>query len=468
MKSSKNLKHQTLYIQGMHCSSCELVIEKYAKEQKGVHSADASLRDAKVDIYYKDGKGIPLQDINNEFKEQGYTFSTKKILNTPLLSFENGAMILNREKTNNLLKTLLILFLLVALFFFMDKLQLAKYIDIQNNTSLLAFFPLGLVAGISSCAALVGGLLLSLTKQWNDIYSQKTQQQKFTPHIMFHVGRIISFALLGGVLGLIGKTLSFNNTTVSAILVILVSVAMFILALQMLNISWANKIRIALPKSLSKKFTNEKTFSGKLMPFSIGVLTFFVPCGFTLIAQGVALTSGDFLKGVLIMLLFALGTLPMLLGISISGVKLNSKPKYTEMFNKVAGVLIVFFTVYNINSQMNILGLPSINDIKLPQKEQSVLAGNTDGQKQYLKITANGFQYIPTTSTTLQAGVPTTLVVDNQGIQGCATYMVGRGLFNGYMDLKPGENTITFTPKKGTYKITCSMGMVSPITVVVK
>jgi len=467
MKSSKNLKHQTLYIQGMHCSSCELLVEKYAKKQKDIHFADASLKDSKLDIYYENGKGISLQDINNEFKEQGYTFSTGKNSDTPLLSFKDRAMILNREKTNNLLKALLILCLLVAFFVVMDKLQLAKYIDIQNNTSLLAFFPLGLVAGISSCAALVGGLLLSFTKRWNDIYSQKTQQQKFTPHIMFHIGRILSFALLGGVLGIIGKTISFNNTTVTAILVIVVSATMVILALQMLNVQWANKIRIALPKSISRKFTNEKTFSGKLMPFTIGVLTFFVPCGFTLIAQGVALTSGDFLRGSLIMLLFVLGTLPMLLGISISGVKLNSKPKYTEMFNKVAGILIVFFTIYNINAQMNILGLPSINDIKLPQDEQSVLAENIDGT-QTLNIQATGFEYIPTSSTTLKAGVPTTLVVDNQGIQGCATYMVGTGLFNGYMDLKPGENTLTFTPKKGTYKLTCSMGMVSPITVTVK
>ena len=463
----KNLKHQTLYIQGMHCSSCELLVEKYAKEQKGVESADASLKDSKIDIYYEHGQGIPIQNINKEFKEQGYTFSNKKIKDTPLLSFKNGTMILNKDKTDNLLKTILVLLLVIALFVLMDKLQLAKYINIQNNTSLLAFFPLGLVAGISSCAALVGGLLLSLTKQWNDIYLQKTEKQKFVPHLMFHIGRILSFAILGGILGLIGKTFSFSNTTISAILVIVVSLAMFILALQMLNISWANKIKIALPKSFSEKIVDEKKFSGKFMPFSIGALTFFIPCGFTLIAQGVALTSGDFLRGSLIMLLFALGTLPMLLGISISGVKLNSKPKYTAMFNKIAGILIVFFAIYNINSQMNILGLPSINDIKLPQKEQSVLAEDTDG-KQILKIKADGFEYIPTSSTTIKAGVETTLVVDNQGIQGCATYMVGRGLFNGYIDLKPGENTITFTPKKGTYKITCSMGMVSPITITVK
>ena len=451
----------------MHCSSCELLVEKYAKEQKDIHSADASLTDSKVDIYYQHGKGIKIEDINDEFKEQGYTFSTRKIKDTPLLSVKNGTLIFNREKTNNLLKTLLVLFLVIILFVLMDKLQLAKYVDIQNNTSLLAFFPLGLVAGISSCAALVGGLLLSMTKQWNDIYIQKTQKQKFIPHAMFHIGRILSFAILGGILGLIGKTFSFNNTTISAILVTVVSIAMFILALQMLNVRWANKIRIAIPKSFSKNITNEKKFSGKFMPFLIGVLTFFIPCGFTLIAQGVALTSGSFLTGSLIMLLFALGTLPILLGISISGVKLNSKPKYTEMFNKIAGILIVFFAIYNINSQMNILGLPSINDIKLPTKEQSVLAENTDGQ-QYLKVIADGFEYMPTSSTTLKAGVKTTLIVDNQGIQGCATYMVGRGLFDGYMDLKPGENTVTFTPKKGTYKITCSMGMVSPITVTVK
>ncbi|KKQ11189.1 MAG: hypothetical protein US24_C0038G0009 [candidate division WS6 bacterium GW2011_GWC2_36_7] len=149
---------------------------------------------------------------------------------------------------------------------------------------------------------------------------------------------------------------------------------------------------------------------------------------------------------------------------------MNDKPKSTALFNQVSGILIIFFVAYNVNAQLNVLGLPSLNDVKFqPRQVQTTeeTAKPDSNGTQTLNMTAKGFEYIPTSSTTLKAGVKTTLVVDNQGIQGCGASMAGRGLFDGYITLKPGPNTITFTPKKGTYKITCSMGMVPPVTITV-
>lgn len=464
-------KKQTVYIEGMHCKSCELLIEKYAISQKGVHSANASLKDKSLEIYYKGNDGIDLKKINKEFKTQGYTFSDTKesVKSTPLFSTNNGSLVINREGVSNLFKILITLVIVITLFFVMDRLQLAKYINTENNYSLPAYFLLGLIAGVSSCAALVGGLLLSMTKQWNEIYTGESERERSTPHTMFHLARILSFALFGGILGLIGKTLTFSNTTVTAIFIILISIFMLLISLQMLGVKWAQGLQLSLPKSISKNIVNQKNLSGKLFPLLLGTLTFFLPCGFTLIAQGVALTSGSFITGSLIMFFFALGTLPTLAVISISGVKVNTKKRSSLLFNQIAGVLILFFVIYNINSQFNVLGIPSLSDIKLSKTESIEVEENDKPIKeQTLLITAQGFEYVPTTSTTLKASVPTTLIVNNKGIQGCGVYMVGRGLFPGYIKLKPGENSITFTPKAGTYKLTCSMGMVPPVTIVVK
>jgi sulfite exporter TauE/SafE/copper chaperone CopZ len=461
-------KKQTIYIQGMHCASCELLIEKYIIAQKGVTSVEASLQDSKVDIYYEGKEELDISLLNKEFEKMGYTFSkkTKDVKEFPLFHVEDGALTVNSEKFNKVIKTGLILAVVIAIFIVVDKLQLAKYINVNGGFSLGAYFTLGIVAGISSCAALVGGMLLSMSKQWNDMYIGQSQKQKSIPHTMFHIGRIISFTLLGGLLGLIGKSVTFNNPAISAIFIILISVIMFILALQMLEVKWTQKLRFSIPKSFTKTISNENKFSGKFMPFIMGAVTFFIPCGFTLIAQGIALTSGSFLLGSMVMLFFALGTFLPLLGISISGIKMNEKPKSTALFNQIAGILIIFFVFYNLNAQFNVLGLPSLNDIKVQPKQEQTKQPDTNGT-QTLNLTAKGFQYIPTGSTTLKAGVKTTLVVDNQGIQGCGASMAGRGLFDGYISLKPGQNTITFTPKKGTYKITCSMGMVSPVIITV-
>jgi sulfite exporter TauE/SafE/copper chaperone CopZ len=466
------VRKQTIYIQGMHCASCELLIEKYIIAQKWVTSVEASIQDSKVDIYFEGKEELDISLLNKEFEQMGYTFS-KKRKNTkepPLFHIEDGTLTVNREKFGKIFKTGLIIAIAIVIFIIVDRLQLGKYINVNGGFSLGAYFTLGIVAGISSCAALVGGMLLSMSKQWNDMYIGQSQKQKSIPHTMFHIGRIVSFALLGGVLGLIGKSVTFNNPTISAIFIILISIVMLILALQMLEVKWAQRLRFSMPKSFTKTVSNENKFAGRFMPFVMGAVTFFVPCGFTLIAQGIALTSGSFLIGSLVMLFFALGTFLPLLGISVAGIKMNEKPKSTALFNQIAGILIFFFVFYNINGQLNVLGLPSLNDIKVQpnQGQQDETQKQDSNEDQTLNLTARGFQYIPNGSTTLKAGIETTLIVDNQGIQGCGVYMSGRGLFDGYITLKPGQNTIKFTPKKGTYKITCSMGMVSPILITVQ
>lgn len=465
-------KKQTIYIQGMHCASCELLIEKYIIAQEGVTCVEASLQDSKVDIYFEGKEELDLSLLNKEFEKMGYTFSKKRKNTTepPLFHIEDGTLTVNSEKFGKIFKTGLIIAVVIIIFVAIDRLQLGKYINVNGGFSLGAYFTLGIVAGISSCAALVGGMLLSMSKQWNDMYIGQSQKQKSLPHAMFHIGRIISFALLGGLLALVGKSVTLNNPTISAIFIILISTIMFILALQMLEVKWPQKLKFSMPKSFTKNISNENKFVGRLMPFIMGAVTFFIPCGFTLIAQGIALTSGSFLLGSLIMLFFALGTFLPLLGISISGIKMNEKPKSTALFNQIAGILIIFFVFYNINGQLNVLGLPSLNDIKVqPNQGQQEQTQKEDiNGDQTLNLTARGFQYIPNGSTTLKAGIETTLIVDNQGIQGCGVYMSGRGLFDGYITLKPGQNVVKFTPKKGTYKITCSMGMVSPISITVQ
>jgi sulfite exporter TauE/SafE len=200
-----------------------------------------------------------------------------------------------------------------------------------------AFFVFGLLAGMSSCAALVGGLILSISKQWNDLYDgNHSTTQKMAPHIMFNIGRLVSYAFLGAVLGLIGSKLQISLTFTS-VLVFAVSILMISLGLQMLGVQFFQKFQIALPRFFLRYVADESNFKGKYLPFVMGALTFFLPCGFTITAQGVALLSGSAISGALIMLFFALGTLPVLLLIGYSSVKFSKEPTLSYKFSKVAG-----------------------------------------------------------------------------------------------------------------------------------
>lgn len=462
-----------LYVQGMHCASCEILIEKKLLKLDGIHSVDASTKDNTIIVRYKGDNKPEPEELNKYFAELDYKFSTKqfKTKSTPALSFREGKLLINPTKLTRLAKVAVTVVAILVGFYLVEKMQFGKYISVDSSSSLPAFFVLGLVAGLSSCAALIGGLLLSMTKQWNDLYiDSDSTRQKAQPHIMFHSGRIISFIVLGGVLGAVGKTISLDNTSLFSSLTIFVSVIMLLLALQMLEVEWAQKLSFRLPKVISRFVVNEDNFQGKQMPLVLGILTFVLPCGFTLIAQTAALASGSFTQGALIMFAFALGTLPILIGISYSGLTFNSKPHLTAKFNQIAGILIVFFALYNINGQFNVLGYKSLSDVKLitMSTDTAKIEAPTeikDGE-QVINITAKGFEYLPTSSMTINSGVPTRLIVDNQGIQGCGAFMAANGLIDNYVELKRGLNTIQLeNPQKGLYKLTCAMGMVPPVTI---
>lgn len=472
---NKNLKEYSFYVEGMHCASCELLIEKKLLKQFGVKSVDASFKDCRVDFTTESEIKIDKEKLNQEFSSFGYKLTNSKPYNIrqKLITFTpEGGLRISKLKLKQITRNLLIVLGLLLAFFWVEGLQLGKYVSIGQTSTLSAFLLLGLVAGVSSCAALIGGLLLSLIKNWHEAYidSDDIFERAF-PHTMFHLGRLASFFILGGALGVVGDWLTFDNSSTYSFLTIIVSLAMVLLALQMLEVSWAKKVSLRLPKFITRKAATGSSNS-KWSPLIVGAATFFLPCGFTLIAQGVALASGNFLVGALIMVVFALGTMPMLLAISISGLKFTSKPHLTAKFSYVAGMLIIFFALYNINGQLNVLGYLSLSDLRIFEKKYEQVEAQRYipvGSEQIVSLVAKNFDYIPTDQTIFKAGVPTKLVVDNQGILGCGAFLASSGLISGFVPLDKGQNIIDLgSPSAGSYKVTCSMGMVPPVTLTFK
>ncbi len=331
----------------MHCAACEVLIEKKLLEIPGVKAVDASTADGKATIEYE-GKGPDITSLNAIFNQDNYFFAENKI--TTALPGGVGSV-------NPNLLGLGIAACIVITFLMLDRLGISGLFNISSTSSVVSFFGFGILAGLSSCAALVGGMVLSLSKQWNELYSpEDSSAKRLSPHILFNLGRILSYGFLGGILGLIGSRLALSFT-VTAWLVVIVSLLMIGLGLQMLGVKAFRKFQIALPKFITRSIANEKKFEGKYMPFIMGALTFFLPCGFTITAQTIALLSGSAMQGALVMGFFALGTTPMLLLIGLSSVKFFSKPQLSLTFSKVAGYLVLFFALYNIWSQMSVLGI---------------------------------------------------------------------------------------------------------------
>jgi len=252
---------------------------------------------------------------------------------------------------------------------------------------------------------------------------------------------------------------------------------MVALGLQMLGVKYFQKFQITLPRFITRKIADEKNFQGKFMPILFGAFTFFLPCGFTLTAQSLALISGSFWQGAAIMFFFALGTAVGLLAIGFSSVKFLEKPHLSEKFLKVAGTLVLFFAFYNFNAQLNVLGLPSLSDLKLDSFAQTIYQKNSFNDKdlppivngkQIIKMKASRYGYEPNYFK-VRVGIPVRWEIEDVGTSGCTNAIVAKGLFPDEIPLTPGKVSVKeFTPTRpGKYKFSCWMGMVSGIIEVV-
>lgn len=337
-------QEQTYYVKGMHCAACEVLIEKKLLEIPGVKAVDASTADGRATIEYE-GEKPAVAALNDIFQKDHYTFFESK----------HGAG--SAATTGGTRVTgLAVAVSIVALFLGLERLGIAGFMNIHSNSSLFSFFGFGVLAGLSSCAALVGGMVLSLSKQWNALYAaDESFFQKMQPHVLFNAGRVFSYGVLGGVLGLIGSRLAFS-LTMTAWLIVAVCIVMIILAGQLLDIPVFRKFQIRMPKSMTRAIADEKKFHGKYMPFAMGAATFFLPCGLTITAQTIALLSASPWKGAGIMGLFALGTVPVLLLIGMSSVKFLARPHVAGIFSQAAGFLVLFFALYTLWGQTGLLG----------------------------------------------------------------------------------------------------------------
>jgi sulfite exporter TauE/SafE/copper chaperone CopZ len=458
LKQKPTFQISTYYVRGMHCASCEILIEKKIFKEDSVEMVDVSLPKETVTIEYQTDKKITPEYLNNIFAEDGYRFST-----TP---FNKTQKIITKTSTNPFSAIFIGIAFIIG-FILLSKTGLASLVSVNAQSSLPVFFLFGLLAGVSSCAALVGGIILSLSKQWLSSYGHSDSVlHKAQPHFLFNLGRVIGYAGFGAILGMIGNFFRLTPI-VSAMLVIGVSLIMILLGLQMVGVKALRNFQIRLPKFITGQVADESNFQGRFAPILMGALTFFLPCGFTITAQALALASGNSLQGALIMGLFALGTVPGLLAIGLSSVKFQSNPKTAKQFSLIAGILVLFFAAFNINAQLSVLGVSNANDlISAPTSTQT---SQTTGElpsivngKQVVKINASASGYTPN-RIRLKANIPTRWEVTANNISGCTNAIISRSLFDGQIDLVDGITSVKeFTsPKPGLYKFSCWMGMVS-------
>ena len=452
---------KTLHIDGMSCVNCEHKIRYVLKTTPGIKEADVSYNTGLANVVY-DTDTISLKQIREVIEKTGYNVLQKA-----------DAPDHNRKKAFASLAVILLLYAFLQHFGILNLLAPGQLADTKMGYGML--FVIGLITSVH-CIAMCGGINLSQCipqpTTASDTSKSSHPADLFLPAFLYNAGRVISYTVIGFLLGLIGMLISANAQTgisyfLQGILKMIAGIFMVIMGINMLGLfPWLRPITLRIPRFLSTKVLKKRASSRR--PLFVGLLNGLMPCGPLQSMQIVALASGNPFSGALSMFLFSLGTVPLMLGfgsfVSVLGKHFARKMTY------IGAVLVVVLGL-SMFSQGTALSGISGNSISGDNISQNNVSGDSAGpgdpasapeQTDNIQVIYSTLQPGRYPDIKVQTGVPVKWIINapKGSLNGCNYRMLlhAYGIEHTFSE---GENVIEFTPtKSGTFQYTCWMGMI--------
>jgi len=443
----------TLPVAGMTCRSCEVRIAKHVGRLPNVVKVSASAVRGQVTV--ESTGHVPAGAIERAINKAGYELGhTPWLAGDPAIWLTAGVGIL------------LVAALAVAASVTGIGDIAARTGDLGKGGIVVAGL-LGLAAGVSTCMALVGGLVLGLSASFQAGRSSPDARAatQLRPALVFVGGRIAGYALFGALLGAIGAGVAMPPQ-LTAVLMIAVAGVMLVLGARLTGLSprvagWSPTLPMGLGRRLGLSEGSGSAYSDRRAAI-LGAASFFLPCGFTQAVQIYALSTGSPLFAAALLGTFALGTAPGLLAVAGLPVVVPSRARPTLL--RLVGVVVIGFAVLNGSAGLRLSG------VTLPQLGPATAAGPsaTLGADGVQAITtyqdANG--YSPG-NVVIYAGYPTRWTIQSSTTSTCAASIWAPDV-DVRIRLNLGANEVDLPAlHAGTLNYTCSMGMYSGrITVV--
>lgn len=475
------MKQELIEIGGMSCLNCQNRIETGIADLDGVQHVSVNYQTGQAKIEYDETR-CDTDRIRDCVTALGYQVETREAKKKKLA-----------WKTAIVLLVTFGLYVVLQRFGILNLLVPSKLANQHMGYGVL--FVVGVLTSFH-CIAMCGGIQLS--QCMGTMGETHKKHAAVRASLAYNLGRISGYTIVGAVLGglssVIGQTLN-QNTLWQGVFKAVVGICMIVSAGKLIGIFPAlRRLRIPLPKGIYQFFAKENR-----APFFVGILNSLMPCGPLQSMWIVALSTGNVLAGAWSMFFFAIGTVPMMLGVGTllagigrkyakqltdagavvvavmgfamlsQGAALSGYISATWMIEMI-GAICLFGIWWNLPLQRSAHGCAGAGMIVLfllicYMGTTSLRTRQVDNQA-YVK---DGVQYVHSELSsgkypdiTVQAGMPVEWVIDapKGSINGCNYKIISRS-FPIEHEFTEGENVITFEPeKRGVYEYTCWMGMI--------
>jgi uncharacterized protein len=415
-----------LRIRGITCESCAGRVEAALRVLPGVARVSVSLAAATAIVEY-DPHRTDLEQMRKAIAANGYAAGPSSA-RSAVLTVTAGLLLVGG-------------WLLAG--------RLGAFSIIPRIPSPLNYgmlFVAGLLTGVH-CIAMCGGINLSQSMKGAP---PGEGTAGLLPAFLYTGGRVISYTIIGALVGGLGSIISFSPRARSA----LTGAAGLFMVITSLSVLGVFRLPVvARPLGPFGRLISAVRGRGPLL---VGLLNGLMPCGPLQTMQLYALGTGSPVQGGLTMLLFCLGTVPLTFTLGAAS-GLMAK-RFARRLVRAGAVLVLFLGVVTVGRGLSLAGISFGEGGGIPV---AAVAGGV--QTFRMELRPDAYERFA-----VQSGLPLrwhiwatpgTLNACNETIE-VPSYGIRK-------TLAPGDNLITFTPTEGpAIAYTCWMGMItSSITV---
>jgi len=217
----------------------------------------------------------------------------------------------------------------------------------MEAVNIVSIITIALLGSFGHCIGMCGGIVVAYSSAKID--STFSKQKKSISHILYSLGRVATYMLIGALFGYFGSLFSFDGE-VNTLFRMIVGVIMVLAGLSLIGqIKFLTIIEHSLSNSnwYKKTFTNiikSKSYSSF---FLLGLLNGLLPCGFVYFFAVTAASTASPFYGAVVMLIFGLSTIPALFSLGFF-VSLFNKTPLRNLFMKLAAIAVIIYGVVEI------------------------------------------------------------------------------------------------------------------------